>query len=256
MTSPANSSGPESRGAEGEGRRGWVHPSVAKGATRMALRELLDNQREDERRRCTLPRNKKLHPNSLAGRKNLAVHMSNTRNRVGKPLMSKCTWAARWIELTASIDEFDGWNGISIDMFELDLKNDGHVDMLEICFLDMHLLQRMAQRDRRLDVMDFGRAICPTIAPIIYAARLAGATRFAVPHGNGGVLLGYRDRAHNDMIRMATYISHDDLSSSRRAQVAQLREDLPEMPKLPRYTPYDPVLCTQARQAMERANPE
>ncbi|PZQ48751.1 MAG: hypothetical protein DI556_13110 [Rhodovulum sulfidophilum] len=227
-----------------------IDKSLARGATRSALRGLAarDPGRRESLKRFAIANPMSARRNEKARRRWIA--------KLPKPALFRLVANAdatevAWIEaLTALPQPNDPWSGVQLARVTLQVRPGGApMDVQPICFIDQHVLMRIAQRAGDLNVAAYPADIAKQTLGWIQAANEVGAARIAVPYRDG-ILYG---RRVSDCAVMTTYIGYAQLSNYRRDALERLREDLPPLPRMPRLGLLPEDLCQRVAEAMARA---
>lgn len=226
-----------------------IDKSLARGATRTALRGLAAS---DPVRRDVLQRFASANPmserrNEKARRRWIA--------RLPKPKLFRLVantdaTAVGWIESVTILPlPDDPWSGVQFTKVSLEIKPcDEPMKIDPVCFIDQHVLMRIAQRDGDLNVGACPKDLAEHTLGWIQAANEGGADLIAVPYRDG-IVYG---RRVNGYVVLTTYIGFAQLSDYRRRALERLREELPPLPRLPRLSALPADVCRRTAEAMER----
>ena len=227
-----------------------IDRSLARGATRMALRSLAA-ENPDRRRELALF----MERNPIRERRNEKARRRWLARLPRSGVLHLVTTAdatrAAWIEgVTLLPEPGDPWSGVQFARVKIAIRRDGApLDIKPICFVDQHVLMRVAQRGGDLNVAAYPRDIAEQTLGWIQAANEIGATAIAVPYRDGVI---YGRRAFGTTL-LSTYIGHAQLSVYRRKALEQLRADLPPLPRMPRLSLLPEEVCRRTAEAMARA---
>jgi hypothetical protein len=221
------------------------HESVARGATRMAVRKVTAFHDADVEVFERQMKSGKYHVRSRTGRERL-IRELGAHAVGGRVATTKNRHRTAWMDLTYFSYLNRETRGFLILHHRIELREGDANDHYDRIYVDPHLGVRIAQRADRLDVQDVVRELALETAGWLFAAEWIGARKVAVPFLDG-VVFGRRE--HGQLI-LKTYLPRRTKGKEFKDRLDRLIETLPPLPKIPRIDLVDPDTCVKVAQAM------